>query len=201
MNKNLFIIESDLGEHHKVDDRFQADILSFTFLPVVNSIIKNKILDNFSSLMPKRINPIKFNRIYTKIDNVSNFIKTNNYDKIFIATDLDITGNAMARIIYDYLLFNKIDKNRIIRIPLTSDGFKYICDFWDNNSMFWWLKTISEEMEYVYYSRKVTGKTGVGRRIPLILNEIVNAPVEVENLNLDGTSSITYIFKKAIKEK
>lgn len=200
MNKNLFIIESNIGSHHSIDNKFNADILSFTFLPLgLKTDISTK--NNYSYLMPNKINPLKLNSLNIFVDNLASFIKDSNYQYIFIGTDLDITGNFSARIIYDYLIKNNLSDNQIIRVPLTSEGFSFVSDFWDNDLMNFWLKNISNEMEYIQYSKKVLGKHGLGRRYPLILNEIMNAPQEIDNINPTGTSSITYIFKKKIKEK
>lgn len=199
-NKNLFIIESSIGVHHSINDKFEADVLSFTFLPL--GIKKdNSSKDSYSYLMPKKINPLKLNSLNIFIDDLASFIKENKYQYIFIGTDLDITGNFSARIIYDYLTSNNFSNNQIIRVPLTSEGFSFVSDFWNNELMNFWLQNISDEMEYIQHSKKVLGKHGIGRRYPLILNEILNAPKEVENLNPSGTSSITYLFKKKIKEK
>ena len=200
MKKNLFIIESNIGIHHAVDNRLDADILSFTFLPMINS--KKDEDSCYSYLMPQKINPLKLNGIQIEVENLAFFIKEANYNLIFIGTDLDITGNYTARIIHDYLIKNiHLSSNRLIRIPLTSEGFKYVSNFWDDNFMEFWLSNTIEEMEFVQHSKQVLGRHGVGRRFPLILHGIEQAPEEVENINPNGTSSVTYLFKKSIKEK
>lgn len=202
MKENLFITESAIGVHHAVDERFNADILSFTFLPMINNKNSCDSSFNYSHLMPNKINPLRFNGININEDNLYSFIQNSNYNLIFIGTDLDITGNYSARIIRDYLIKNNsISLSRIIRIPLTSEGFAYVSNFWKNEEMEFWLKNTIEEMEFVQHSKQVLGKFGVGRRYPLILNGILESPSEIENKNPNGTSSITYLFKKKIKEK
>lgn len=199
MNENIFFIESSVGVHHSVNEKFNADILSFTFLPLGKKSNFDENL-SYSYLMPKGINPIKLNSIQIFINSISDFIKDNKYKYIFIGTDLDITGNFSARIIHDYLIDNGISEAQIIRVPLTSSGFSFVGDFWDNENMEFWIKNLADEMEYIQHSKKVLGKHGIGRRYPLILNAIQNAPDTIQNINPIGTSSVTYIFKKKIKE-
>lgn len=200
MKRNLFIIESSIGVHHSVDERLHADILSFTFLPMINNVYENKF--DYSYLMPQGVNPIKLNGVCIQINNLASFIKEAKYELVFIGTDLDITGNYSARIIHDYLIKNSnFDSSQLIRIPLTSEGFNYVSDFWKNEDMEFWLNNTIEEMEFVHHSKQVLGRHGVGRRYPLILNGIEESPDEIENINPNGTSAITYLFKKKIKEK
>lgn len=200
--ENIFIAESVVGEHHKVSDKFKADLLSFTFIPLVNSTYyKEEKLTNFSKLLPNKLTPVKFNAVTIDIQNIALFIQAKKYNKIFIGMDLDVMGNAMSRIIRDYLVSSGVDSKNIIRIPLTSKGFLFVSTFWDDETMNWFTDNAKEEMEYVHYSKKTLGSFGAGRRTPLILNEILNSPSEVKNINKDGTSSITYILKKKLKEK
>lgn len=190
-----------VGEHHKIDNRFNSDILSFTFIPMVNSSYKDKeSLIDFSSLLPVKISPMRFNSKVLDETNISEIVLKGKYERIFIGMDLDIMGNAMSRILYDYLVKIGFKKENIIRVPLTSSGFRFISDFWDNDLMNWFVSYSKEEMEYIQFSKKTLGNFGVGRRRPLILNELLNPPIEIDNLNSDGTSSITYMIKKKIRE-
>lgn len=197
---NLFILESHIGEHHEVDKRFLSDNLSFAFIPIVNSFdIETKDLRDFSSFFPKKINPIFLNGLIIDIPNLSLFV--NNYTRIYIGFDLDIMGNSMARVLHDYLIKNGF-KGKIIRIPLTHQGFKYVGEFWNDELMNWHIKYMQEEMEFVNHSKKALGSFGAGRRTALISNELLNnTPTYVENINPNGTSSVTYIVKKKLKEK
>ncbi|KAB7891268.1 hypothetical protein [Poseidonibacter ostreae] len=198
---NLFILESGVGEHHQVNQKFNADVLSFTFIPLINSTFLEKdFLTDFSNLLPKNLNTARLNSIIIKILSVASYIKEKKYNKIFIGTDLDIMGNAMARIILDYLVSNGIDRNNIIRVPLTSQGFAFVSSFWDNETMNWCVDNMKEEMEYVQFSKKDLGSFGVGRRTALVVNELFQCPKSVPNINNQGTSSITYILKKKLKE-
>ena len=195
--KNAFIVESHIGEHHSVDDRFNADVFSFTFAP--NMYAEPLFTKNFSYLMPNNIKPVRVNGILDVTGNIQASLL--NYDKIFIGMDLDIEGNAMSLILRDHLLFLGKSEDDIIRIPLTYNGFVAVSNFWDSETIEEYLLSRKEEIEFVQYSKKVNGSIGVGRRTALLYNELINPPESVKNLNSNGTSSITYIFKKKIKEK
>jgi len=194
--KNLFITESHIGEHHRVSPLFKSDVLSFTFAPNLYKIVVD---NDFSTLLPDNIKPIRLNGKQLEIKELKAFAL--NYKKIFIGMDLDIEGNAMARMLLDYFIESGKSNLDIIRIPLTDKGFIAVSNFWKDSIMNEYLLNRRDEMEFIQLSKKVNGSSGVGRRTVLLINEILNPPECVENLNPEGTSSITYIYKKRIREK
>lgn len=198
--RNLFILETHTGEHHQIDRRFEADILSFTFAPVFTNI-NLCTQDDYSYLLPSILPNIRLNGIPVESGFLFSALNTKKYLKIFIGMDLDFEGNGMARILKDVCFFNGYDDIDVIRIPLTDRGFLFVSDFWEEKTMNNYLKVKLEEYEFMHLSRKTNGSVGMGRRHALLVNEIVNPPESVPNINPDGTSSITYIFKKKIKEK
>ena len=198
--RNLFIVESHIGEHHHVGKQFDADIVSFTFSPVLSNV-NFCIEDNYSKLLPNILPNIRVNGIVVESDFLFLLLKEKRYSKIFIGMDLDFEGNAMARILKDVCSANGYDDMDIIRIPLTDKGFSFVSDFWEDKIINKYIKFRLEEYEFMQLSKKTNGSHGVGRRHILLINELVNPPESVENINPNGTSSVTYIFKKKIKEK
>ena len=198
--KNLFIVESHIGEHHQISDRFDADVVSFTFAPV---LANSKLCadGNYSKLLPSVLPNIRLNGVAVEADFLFSSLALKKYSKVFIGTDLDFEGNAMARILKDFCITNNYEVLDIIRIPLTDKGFAFVSDFWEDKIMNRYIKFRKEEQEFIQLSKKTNGSHGIGRRHILLINELINPPTYVKNINPDGTSSVTYIFKKKIKEK
>jgi len=198
--RNLFIVESHIGEHHQVSTRFDADIVSFTFAPVLSNV-DSCIEGDYSRLLPSVLPNIRVNGVAVESNFLFSSLRAQRYSKIFIGMDLDFEGNAMARILKDVCSVNGYDSMDIIRIPLTDKGFLFVSDFWEDKIMNRYIKFRLEEYEFMQLSKKTNGSHGVGRRHILLINELVNPPENVKNINPHGTSSVTYIFKKKIKEK
>jgi hypothetical protein len=184
-----------------VSAKFDADIVSFTFAPVLSKASSCIDDSDYSKLLPSILPNVRLNGIIVEPDFLFSLLETQQYLNVFIGMDLDFEGNAMARILKDVCSAKGYDEKRVVRIPLTDKGFLFVSDFLKDNLMNKYLKFRLDEYEFLQLSRKTNGSHGIGRRHILLIDELLNPPEIVENINPQGTSSITYIFKKKIKEK
>lgn len=196
-NKSLFITESHIGEHHAPPSFFNADVLSFAFMPIIYTTKpKEEVLNDYR--MPN-IQKAWLNGKLIQGFNFESFIKQ--YTYFFIGTDFDREGNGMAVILLNELIKNDVEKKQIVRVPLTEFGFIGISEFLSQEEFEKYLIDKWEERAFIQISKEINGSFGVGRRTALIFNELLHPPKHVENINKNGTSSFTYMFKKSIKEK
>jgi len=200
--KNAFIAESYIGSHADIGF-FNADLISFTFAPNLK-ISEPSCLNNIS--IPKGfrgiwVNGINILKKFQKTD-VCRELAMSEYEYFIIGMDNDFEGNGMAKLLQVGLINEGISPERIVRVPLNYNGYTEVTDFWDDDTFFEYVCDKWDDMAYLNHSKKVMGKTGaIGRRIAYMLSEMINPPDCVENLNSNGTSTITYLFKKAINEK
>jgi len=197
-NINLFINESSFGSHHKVDSCFQSDILSFTFLPLISNDLYEK--EQFYKMFQTKRTFYKFNNTSIDIEDIKSFFLTYKNNLFFLGFDNDREGNAMAKILQLYLISIGIEKENIIRVPLTEKGYIYLSDFMPIKQLKEYVKDRLEELDILRNTQNFK-KGGISRRLMLLNNEILTFKDEVENINKNGTSSFTYIVKKALKEK
>jgi len=200
--KNAFIAESYIGSHADIEF-FNADLISFTFAPNFKTS-EPSCLGNIS--IPKGfrgiwVNGVNILKRFQKID-VCRELALSEYEYFIIGMDNDFEGNGMAKILQVGLMNEGISPERIVRVPLNYNGYTEVTDFWDEDVFLKYLQDKWEDATYLNHSKKIMGNTGaIGRRIAYMLSEMVNPPDCVENLNSNGTSTITYLFKKAINEK
>jgi len=188
MNKNLFISESYVGTHANIAF-YESDLLSFAFIPIIKKENDNSI----RCVMPK-IERVWINSIQAKFSD----IQLIRYEKYFIGFDLDRQGNLMAIVFKKFLLSLGVAENMIFRTPLTERGYLTICRFM-NEAEF------NKEVVDRYRDKIITNKTkrfmSMGRRKILAYLATKHNKGFVKNINSSGTSSITYITKKKVKEK
>ena len=200
--RNVFISESYIGIHAEMSF-FDADLVSFTFLPTVK-VSEPYGLNNGS--VPNSFRGVWFNGknilgTYNKIDISLELIKAG-YNNFIIGTDYDYEGNAMAKLLQLSFIKNGIEPNRIFRVPLEYNGYNRVIPFWDSNTLKDYLQDRWEDASFIRQSQKTIGKSSsIGRRIAYMLSEYLHPPDFVKNKNPNGTSTITYLFKKATNEK
>jgi len=196
--KNLFISESFVGNHANIDF-FEADLLSFTFLPnfKAGDIASPEIPHSFRGLWLNGINILKPKE---RIDIIEEILQSH-YSGIIIGTDDDYQGNAMAKLIQLSLIKHGFDENSILRVPLRIDGYNSLGDFWGIETYQAYLQDISEDALFLNKSRAVLGRGGIGRRLACVVDVLCSPPEFVINKNPKGTSMITYLYKRKIDEK
>ena len=199
--RNVFISESYVGVHSEMGF-FDADLISFTFLPTIK-ISEPYGLDNGN--IPNSFRGVWFNGKnvlsgYNKI-NIGYELAKVEYDNFIIGTDYDYEGNAMAKLLQLALIENGIEPQRIFRVPLEYNGYNRVVSFWGNDILKEYLQDRWEDALFTNQSRKIMKKSSIGRRIAYMLSEYLHPPDFVENKNPNGTSTITYLFKKATNEK
>jgi len=146
-------------------------------------------------------NGINILKKWQKID-ICRELYTLDYDIYIIGTDNDYEGNAMAKLLQLGLIKEGVEPKKILRVPLDYDGYTKVIPFWSKETLLDYLKDKREDILYLNYSKQATnGKGGVGRRVAYMLSELLESPEFVENINPNGTSTITYLFKKEINEK
>ncbi|QDD68210.1 hypothetical protein [Caminibacter pacificus] len=205
MKKNLFVSESSIGTHYDEELRriTNSDFLSFTFYPQPVGETKNIIETcEMKISTPIKLNnqdiSIKLKNIY--YDDIVYFI-TKKYESsyIFIGYDLDEMGELMSSILFYKLIASGFDKEKIIRVPFCELGYQYdnfiFSEFIDKCHL-------EKYLEIIHKENKLIKKTGFGFRknetIDILLNK---KPDSVENLNPNGTNTITYITKFLKGEK
>lgn len=198
---NVFISESFVGNHSDVSF-FNADLVSFTFLPTIRttepfSIEETKIPTGFRGVWINGKNQLAKNQ---KID-ICYELSISHYKNFIIGTDYDYEGNAMAKLLQIGLINCGVDEENIFRVPLKEDGYSDVTEFWSKDTLLNYIQDKWEDSCYVQKSKEVLGRSGIGRRIAYMITELSNPPKEVKNINPNGTSTITYLFKKAIGEK
>ncbi len=200
-NENIFISESYIGCHADIAF-FEADLISFTFLPVIQikksfGIENTKIPNSFRGIWFNGKNI--FNR-HGKI-NIAFELAKMKYKNYIIGTDRDIQGEAMAKLLQLALVDFGVQTENIHRVPLEYNGYKRVISFWDDKTFKKYLKDRWEDLSFLNQCQKENGKkNGVGRRIAYMLSEYLNPPDFVSNQNPNGTSTITYLIKKEINE-
>jgi hypothetical protein len=200
--KNAFISESYIGSHSDIGF-FKADLISFTFAPNIKTT-EPFGMDNVS--IPEGFRGVWLNgtnilKRWQKID-ICRELSKSKYENFIIGTDNDFEGNAMAKLLQLGLLNYGVEENRIVRVPLNYNGYKEVTPFWSNDVFERYLQDKWEDMSYVNHSKKVMGdRSGIGRRVAYMLSELLEPPEYVKNINANGSSTITYLFKKAINEK
>lgn len=198
MAENLFVSESFIG-NHSIEPFWEADLLSLTFLP--NIYLKESSQEEVKWSMPNNFRGLWLNGIIIGNSKNDLFALIKDYKKFIIGTDYDVEGNAMAYMLYQMLIEFGIKDEAIVRVPLTHEGYVGILPFWKKEEFDWYIQDKYEDEVWKQMSKKTNGGIGMGRRTLLIEDIILYPPDYVQNINESGTSSITYIFKKSIKEK
>lgn len=210
MARNLLISESHIG-YHLAPEILDADILAFTFYPIIRDI--SVPIESIESVYPRiSFNKITFNgnsiekEIAYYNGTVADYIaqKMQKYDTLFIGFDLDIMGQLMASILFYMLLNRGIEENKILRLPLTDEGYitedeyYYIGfgDFLGYKDMIAQLEAIRMEQRLIWKER-----VGYGFRKMEILRELTNLNTkEIPRLN-KKTNTFTYAVKMMMGEK
>ena len=123
--------------------------------------------------------------------------------RIIFGYDLDEQGQLMASVLYYQLVFDGVDKSQMARMPLTENGVAYVGSFYDAEQM---KEALSYRiLERVFMARLLkNGVKAMGLRKAAALS-ILTSTVErgdrVQNLNPEGTSTVTYITKCLLGEQ
>lgn len=161
-----------------------------------------------------KIIPIVFIPTVKKVDEqYEPFVNLDNNEKIngiiglentyLIGFDLDENGEFMAQALRNYLLSKSISKENIIRTPLIEDGYIATTDFLN----------INDYAKYRYY-QDIFIKGLKKEKLPVMsimdflalryLTIKKGKPVEMakieKSVNLNGTSTITFITNNLLKE-
>lgn len=178
-SKNLLIAESTIG-YHSMSNKYVQEY-ALVFIP--------KIIEENGKY--KAVINLENNETMKEI--LIEYEKGN--CRILLGFDLDENGELMAQALRDYLLSKQVNRNDLIRMPLTEDGYIAMCDFLD----------ISDYLRYRYLQQKFTNsikkiKSKLNIRQILSLKYLhirKQKTIHLEEnteINLKGTSTFTYLL-------
>ena len=178
-SKNLLIAESNIG-YHSMNNKCIREY-ALVFIPkIVEEKGKYKAVINLEN-----------NETMKEI--LEEYSSGN--CRILLGFDLDENGELMAQALRDFLLTKQVNKNDLIRMPLTEDGYIAMCDFLD----------ISDYLRYRYLQQKLTNLTKKNKS-KLNIRQILSLKYlymrraktihleENTEINLQGTSTFTYLL-------
>lgn len=178
-SKNLLIAESIIG-YHSMSNKYVQEY-ALVFIP--------RIVEEQGSY--KAVINLENNETIKEI--LMEYVKGN--CRILLGFDLDENGELMAQALRDFLLTKQVNKDDLIRMPLTEDGYIALCDFLD----------ISDYLRYRYLQQKFTNlikriKSKLNIRQILSLKYLYirrGKTIHLEEnaeVNLQGTSTFTYLL-------
>ena len=205
--KNLFISESYIG-NHALPEFLEADVFAFTFFtkPRVFSP-ESLVLECDFYLSGKNANlngknvseTIRREYFYDPLSYLSGLIEKNSYGHIFVAFDLDETGEVMSGILYHYLKEKGINAE-MTRMPLTDEGYlDERDDIYVGIGEFMDRKELDGYLRYFYINSFFKRDTGISIREANIADALLNRPDGIRKLN-DFTNTHTHVVKHLLKE-
>jgi hypothetical protein len=188
MKHYIVIAESKMGVH-KVDPSVDASVsmYSMTF-PITVGKYENRFAVKANLLV---------NKTFLSIISEYERMKKKAEVYIFVAFDLDETGELMAEALKDSLIFSGITKYDILRTPLTEKGYILLKQFANTNGY----------KEYLYHQQRIIKaledknlpKLGILKIMAMkLIIEYRGKTMRVEDkgdgkINMNGTSTATFV--------
>lgn len=186
--KTYLICESTIGYHSETNED-NCDIIPFVFIPTVSK--SHTGLEVYVNCKNIQIN-----------DAIKEYI--NNKSVVFLlGYDLDENGELMAQALKNYMLSQGVKKEDIIRTPLTENGYVASLSFLD----------ISEYITFRHHQdvfmkelrKKHNKRIGILDFLSIKYlvekkGQKINFDKLENSLNLDKTSTITFVVSNLIKE-